>query len=129
MSIFLSKYKDYNVYKLKNNDIIYFYISNKHHDYNNISYSKSIISYIQFVYNEDSSTVIFLKTKKRYRNKGYASYLLKTSIKYFKEKKMKKIELDDMSNYAHDLENNIYIKHDFTYKNKYPEPEMILNLY
>lgn len=128
MSIFLSKYQNRNVYKIEMNNIIYFYISNKEYDYTIISTSQSIISYIQYAYNNESASVIFLKTKKRYRNKGFASYLLKISIDYFEKKKIKEIDLDDMSDNAYRLKKNIYIKHGFHYKNEFPYPEMIMKI-
>ena len=106
------------------NKIILYY-SNKELEVDKYFYS---ISHIHIVYNsyegDNSATIIFLKTNRRYRNKGLATKLLKESIKILKELKIKKIELDDMSDNAR-TKNNIYKKFGFKYINPYPEPEMI----
>lgn len=132
MDLLIDKYRGFNIYKyegtiekdLKN---LYFYISNSPIHFNYISNNDSVISYIQYVYDIKSASLIFLKTKNICKNKGFASKLLQISINYLKNKKVKKIELDDMSNQAHS-KNNIYIKHGFNYINPFPEPEMILKL-
>ena len=107
----------------ENNIILYY--SDKELEINKFFDS---ISHIHIVYNsydgDDSATIIFLKTNRRYRNKGLATNLLKESIKIIKKLKIKKIELDDMSRNAR-TKNNIYIKNGFKYINPHPEPEMI----
>lgn len=132
MNKFLDIFQNYNVYMCeskidKNLCNLYFYISDRIIDINLISNNIKTISYIHFIYNLESANLVFLKTKNKYKNKGYASYLLKLSIKYLKIKKIKKIELDDMSNHAHG-KNNIYINFGFKYINPRPEPEMLLEL-
>jgi len=126
------KYKKYNIYKITNNkdDFLYltFYISTikqKYKDINNKSFS--FIQYIVDIKNNDA-TLIVLKTNNIYKNKGYATKLLDDSINYLKNIKIKKIELDDMSDHSWE-EHNIYISFGFEYINDFPEPEMILNFY
>ena len=133
MELTIGKYKGYNIYLYEgiiNNNLrnLYFYISNSSIHFNYITTNNRIISHIHYIYDIKSASMIFLKTKKNYKNKGFASILLKKSIKYLKNKKVKKIELDDMSNHSHSKNNNIYINHNFKYINPYPEPEMVLEL-
>lgn len=133
MDLLISNYKGYNVFlhessincdNLKN---LYFYINKHKIHHNYISNNDSVKSYIHFVYDLNSAHMIFLKTHNIFKNKGFASFLLKLSINYLKEKKVKKIELDDMSNHSRSP-NNIYINFGFKYINPYPEPEMELKL-
>lgn len=132
MDLLISNFKGYNVYKYESNinknlRNLYFYISTSKIEYSMISNSSICISYIHFIYDIESASLVFLNTKKLFTNKGFASFLLKTSIKYLKNKKVKKIELDDMSNHAHS-KSNIYRNFGFRYINSPPEPEMILDL-
>jgi len=126
------KCKKFNIYLITKNvdDIlsITFYISIKKQKYKDIEkYSFSFIQYIIDIKNKDG-TLLTLKTNNPYRNKGYAKKLLEESINYLKiKKKIKKIELDDMSDRSWD-DHNIYIMFGFKYINNYPEPEMILYL-
>ena len=65
-----------------------------------------------------------LHTEEKYRGNGYASKLLKFSIKQAKENGIRYVELEDMSdNFRKDR--NIYINHGFKYCHDYG-PEMFL---
>lgn len=133
MDLLISKFKGFNIYLYEgiiNDNLrnLYLYISDSSTHFNYITNNDSIISHIHYVYDIESASLIFLKTKKLCRNKGFASILLKISIKYLKDKKVKKIELDDMSNHSHDKD-NIYKKFGFKYINPSPEPEMVLELF
>jgi hypothetical protein len=103
---------------------IIFYISTNKLQYKNIDCS---ISYIQYIIdsNNKEASLICLKTKTLFLNKGYATKLLTYSLKYFKKINIKKIELDDMSDRSW-KDNNIYIYFGFKYINQFPEPEMVL---
>lgn len=70
--------------------------------------------------------IVSLKTNETFQNKGYASKLLKYIIKYAKDNNFKEIILDDVSDMFM-KQNNIYIKHNFTYI-KDGMPEMVLKL-
>jgi hypothetical protein len=125
------KFKKFNIYLISKNidDIssITFYISIQKQKYKDINdYSFSFIQYIVDIKNKDAN-VLTLKTNNIYKNKGYAKKLLEESLNYLKLKKIKKIELDDMSDRSWE-DHNIYIMFGFKYKNNYPEPEMILYL-
>jgi len=127
------KFKKFNIYLITKNvdDIlsITFYISIQKQKCKDINdYSFSFIQYIVDIKNKDG-TLLTLKTNNKYKNKGYAKKLLEESLNYLKiKKKIKKIELDDMSDRSWS-DHNIYIMFGFKYINNYPEPEMILNFY
>ena len=126
------KFKKFNIYLITKyvDDIlsITFYISIKKQKYKDINDSSfSFIQYIVDIKNKDGN-LLTLKTNNIYKNKGYAKKLLEESLNYLKiKKKIKKIELDDMSDRSWD-DHNIYIMFGFKYINNYPEPEMILYL-
>jgi len=84
-------------------------------------YSKNkIVGYLNFVKNKSILTITYLFVEPNYRNKGYASFLLKKIISYAKQYKIKQIELDNMS------DSNIYLNHGFIFISNYG-PEMILS--
>lgn len=126
------KFKKFNIYLIiKDVDIflsIIFYISNQKQNYKDINdISFSFVQYIVDIKNKNA-TLLTLKTNIKYRNKGYAKKLLHESLNYLKiNKKIQKIELDDMSNNSWS-DHNIYKLFGFKYINNYPEPEMILYL-
>lgn len=65
----------------------------------------------------------------QYKNKGYGTKLLMNLIANIKiDDNIDSIELDDMTENAWNLSNNIYVKHGFVYKHCYPYPEMVLKL-
>jgi ribosomal protein S18 acetylase RimI-like enzyme len=118
------KYKKNNIYLSiqKNNIIFYISINKLQHKKIDLSYC-----YIQYVVDlkKKNATLISLKTKDSFKNKGFATKLLTISLDYLKQKKFLKIELDDMSDRAWEKK-NIYINFGFKYINPFPEPEMIL---
>lgn len=73
--------------------------------------------------------VVNFRVNDRYKNKGYGTKLLMNLIANAKcDDNIDSIELDDMTENAWDLSNNIYIKRGFAYKHCYPFPEMVLKL-
>lgn len=126
------KFKKFNIYLITKyvDEIlsITFYISIQKLKYKDINDSSfSFIQYIVDIKNKDGN-LLTLKTNDPHKNKGYAKKLLEESLNYLKiKKKIKKIELDDMSDRSWD-DHNIYIMFGFKYINNYPEPEMILYL-
>ena len=77
-------------------------------------------------YNEPYLYISTLHTKPKYRGLKYASTLLKRAIYEAKKNKCKYIKLMDHSD-LFNKENNIYIKHGFTYEN-IGQPEMIFTI-
>jgi GNAT superfamily N-acetyltransferase len=118
-----------NIYKIHDTDnkLLILYFSKNEIEYKKFKNNKNNIPYIYYIYDNDIANLIYLYTNKNNRNKGYATKLLKKSIKILKNMNIKKIELDDMSdnNWS---EHNIYIKNGFSYINNFPEPEMIMFL-
>ena len=111
------------LYKIIKNNTLILYYSNEILLEEDI-YFKSL-SHIHYLYEKDSAVMIFLKTNKKYRGKGFAKKLIKETINILKKINIKKIELDDMSLFSR-TEKSIYRKFNFEYVNPYPEPEMIL---
>lgn len=71
-------------------------------------------------------TILYLKIKTNYRNKGYAKYLLLHTLKYAFDNMMCYVELDDVSdNYR--CKNNIYLLIGLEYVHDYG-PEMMGNI-
>ncbi len=92
------------------------------------SYGKS---YLYAHYDNDDNNNFYLyistlHTKTKYRGLNYASTLLKRAIYEAKKNKCYYIKLMDHSD-LFNKENNIYIKHGFTYEN-IGQPEMILHI-
>jgi ribosomal protein S18 acetylase RimI-like enzyme len=110
----------------KNSYSLILYLNDKELKKKNINDSYSFIEVIVCKKDLDCN-IIYLETNKKYKNRGYASYLIQCIIKKMRKNKIKKIFLDDMSLNARE-KNNIYIKNGFKYINEYPEPEMILEL-
>ncbi len=75
-------------------------------------------------YENDYLYILSLFTKPQYRGNKFASNLLNRSIYEARKNKCTKIKLMDTSDFFN-KENNIYIKHGFTYDN-YGQPEMTL---
>jgi predicted acetyltransferase len=87
---------------------------------------KNIIGYINGIIDFDKSIILSLFVKEDFRNKHYGSYLLKKYIKICKNKNIKTIEVDDMSD-NFNKSNNIYLQNNFNYIN-IGFPEMIIYL-
>jgi GNAT superfamily N-acetyltransferase len=82
-------------------------------------------SYLYAHYYNDNYHYMYITTlftKPEYREKKYASHLLKRAIYEAKKNKCKKIHLMDCSDLCH-KENNIYIKHGFKY-DEIGQPDM-----
>lgn len=76
-------------------------------------------------HNDITLVITWLSVHFNHRGCGFGTRLLNHIINNC-DKCVKFIELDDMSENAWNLNNNIYLKHGFKYKNSYPSPEMIL---
>jgi GNAT superfamily N-acetyltransferase len=97
------------------------------------------VIYIEFKYIKDmrsgfkftdiggsECTILSLYTEKPFRNKGYATYLLKYAIDYCRSKGVHRIVLDDCSD-NFKKQNNIYLKCGFRYvEDDLPEMKIIL---
>lgn len=94
-----------------------------------ISKNGASLSSVQFAidYECKIAYILDIRTHKRHRGKGYATYILNYTKKYLKEKGIKSIELDDMSDNAW-KDNNLYINTGFKYIDEYPNPEMSIDL-
>ena len=79
-------------------------------------------AYLYGYYEEDYLYIATLYTYPQYRGLKYASTLLKRAIYEAKKNKCKMIKLMDHS-YLFNNENNIYLKHGFTY-NDPGQPDM-----
>lgn len=89
---------------------------------NKIGYLKCYINL-----NTNTTSILDLYIRKKYRHKGYGTQLINKCINYNRKLKIKKIELDDMSDIHGN--NNIYYKLGFKYKYGYKKgPEMVLKL-
>jgi ribosomal protein S18 acetylase RimI-like enzyme len=74
----------------------------------------------------NDSYIININILKKYRNKGYATSLLKDCLDDIKNRGIKEVKLNDISlNYR--KENNIYIKFGFHYVND-DDNDMIIKL-
>jgi ribosomal protein S18 acetylase RimI-like enzyme len=89
-----------------------------------IKYDDNIIGNIYGIINNNNCNLISLIIKEGYREYGFGTLLLKIFIRICKNKKIKKIELDDMTD-NFNKKNNIYLKNGFRYIKK-GFPEMIL---
>ncbi len=91
----------------------------KYENYYNLRQSKCFINAI--------CTIGYIGTTKTYRNKGYATEIIKYIKKYCYENKIKIITLDDCSD-NFNKENNIYLKNGFQYIES-GFPEMYFNVF
>lgn len=93
------------------------------------SIDDNTIAYLSWCSYGTTMTILKLYVNNCYYHQGYGTYLLKHAIKQAKDScYFTIIELDDMSDNVWNLDNNIYIKCGFTYKNPFPFPEMELVL-
>lgn len=113
--------KGINIYLLEINKISILYLSKTKNGFKNRNY----IGYIQFFFSIENTTVMYLDVNKKYRGNRISLFLFLLMSEYICFMGGNLIELDDDSDNAWDLDNNLYVKLGMIYINPKPYPEMI----
>lgn len=109
-------------------ELIIFYISDKIIDVETEGSDSSIAFISCFIhYSDNELTIKFVKTNPSFSGNGLGIFLMILAGCYansLKNKTITKVTLDDCSDNAWNMENNLYIKLGLSYVNEEPEPEM-----
>lgn len=138
---YLNKFKkwcgNYKIYMAKKDSetdtSILFYISNNLIEDFKELVTEKVLGYISIVidYEEKDLTITFVNVTDKFKGKGIGTFLMILSssyVKSLKDSKINKVFLDDDSDNAWDMKNNLYIKLGFKYINPEPESEMICDI-